>query len=62
MTIEEVLSHPKNFQYMLMSRLETDLERPGRLWGIDIKTHMEYLTALYDALEVPLSRRKSRHP
>ena len=62
MTIEEVLSRPKNFQYMLMSRLESDLESTGSLWGGDIKTHMEYLTALYNAFDVPPSKRKSRHP
>jgi len=59
MTIQEVLSHPKEFQYMLLSRLEIDLDyKGGHLWGIDMETHREYMTALYDALGVKAEHRR----
>lgn len=59
MTIKEILSRPKQFQYMMLGRLEHDLNYAkfcGRkdggtqLWGGDLKTHREYMSALYSAL------------
>lgn len=58
MTIKEILSRPKSFQFMLLARLETDLQRGcGSLWGIDIETHKETMNALYEALDIKLSKR-----
>ena len=57
MTINEILARPKEFQYMLLGRLELDLGLDYGWWGITLKDHLETMLALYEALKVEPSEK-----
>lgn len=56
MEIAEILKRDNQFKYMLLNRLKSDcysyLEHGGKLWGIDKKTHIETMIAIWNDLKV----------
>ena len=53
MAIPELISRPIEFQWMMLHRLETDIDmKSGSLWGGTIKYHMEVYNALCKSLGI----------
>ena len=53
MTIPELISRPIDFRWMMLNRLEFDIDAAsGRLWGITMEHHMEVYNALCESLDI----------
>ena len=52
MDIQEILSRPVGFQYMLLSRLQSDCYSGGNMWGRTPLEHAQTMVAIYKNLKV----------
>ena len=52
MTIEEVLNRDTKFQYMLLSRLQSDCYSAGPMWASSPDEQIKYMVAIWANLKV----------